>query len=209
MVLFLVKSRKRGDRNIKLNEWMLPVLKRYYVNVNAKTGYIQCKLKGSPKSSTIPLQRLVLQIASVLNAGDERVVDHINGIKDDYTLENLQAILQTENVRKQMKHKTHNGKPTSSEYKGVSWNKKTQLWYATIVINKTQLNLGNYSDPKIAAKVYNYFAKKLFGKFALLNKKVRVTKALLALVDFYKLCQRAIKNLIKHNLQHEAEKLMG
>jgi hypothetical protein len=120
MVLYLVKSKKWGDRFIKIDEWMVAVLNDYYVNVNNKTGYIQCKLKSAPKSAPIPLQRLVLQTPKGW------VVDHMDGMKDDYTLANLQAILQAENIRKQMKHKTHNGKSTSSEFKGVSWNKKTE-----------------------------------------------------------------------------------
>ena len=157
---FLVKSKKHSNRYVWIDEWMLPILAKYHVNYNATTGYVQCKLKSDPKSSPISLQRLVLQTWPWLD------VDHIDQNKNNYVSANLLAILHADNIRKQKNHKSHAGKPTSSEFRGVSWNTQSQKWYASIVASRLQLNLGNYENPNLSAAVYNYFAERLFGEFA-------------------------------------------
>jgi hypothetical protein len=74
-------------------------------------------------------------------------------------------------------------------------------------MNNVLLNLGNYSDPKLAAAVYNFFAKKLFGKYSFLNE-VSLADVNWKLVNSVKLCLRVVKNLSKHGLQDDAAKLM-
>lgn len=46
-------------------------------------------------------------------------------------------------------------KQGSSQYKGVSWQKSRQKWYAQIRINGRTKNLGRYEDERSAAAAYN------------------------------------------------------
>jgi hypothetical protein len=142
------------------------------------------------------------------NVPDGLVGDHVNGDLYDFRSVNIMAITQAENCQKQQKTLFYAGISTTSRYKGNGWNKKTKKWYAYIRVEDVLLNLGNYSNPELAAVVYNVFARHFFRKFANLNK-VKVTKAELAQVDFGKLKKRVIKNLNKHGRFDVAEKLMG
>jgi hypothetical protein len=200
MVQIIVKSKKHGDRLIKIDEQMVNMLNGYTLSYNAKTKYVQCHSKNDPTSSTIPLQRLVK------NPLKGEITDHVNGCQDDYTDANLENTTQDNNVHKQKKHKSYYGKPTSSPYKGVNWNKKLKKWYVSIHASYIHLNLGNYSDPRLAAVIYNIFARKLFGKYTTLNR-VKITKNELAQVNLSKLCKRASQNLLKHDKYSYAEKL--
>jgi len=60
------------------------------------------------------------------------VVDHINNIKTDNRVGNLQLITSRENSSKE--------KRGTSQYTGVSWNKKIQKWNSFISINRKNKN---------------------------------------------------------------------
>ena len=77
----------------------------------------------------------------------EFVVDHINNIKLDNRLENLQLITQRENSSKDRKG--------TSVYRGVSWAKQNKKWIAQITINKKKINLGYFTIELNASKAYN------------------------------------------------------
>jgi hypothetical protein len=79
------------------------------------------------------------------------VVDHINNIKTDNKLENLQIITQRENASKDKKNKT-------SKYTGVSWDSTNNKWYSIIRINGKSVNLGRY---KIEYDAYLVYKNKL------------------------------------------------
>lgn len=65
------------------------------------------------------------------------VIDHINNIKSDNRLENLQIITQRENASKDKKN-------ASSMYTGVGWYKNTQKWRAKILIKDKTIHLGYF-----------------------------------------------------------------
>tara|TARA_R110002153_G_scaffold634_1_gene2927 strand:- start:326 stop:823 length:498 start_codon:yes stop_codon:yes gene_type:complete len=75
------------------------------------------------------------------------VVDHINGVKEDNNVSNLQVVSQRENTSKDKR----NG---SSRYIGVCWDKWNKRWKASIKINGKLNNLGNFRDELEAAKAY-------------------------------------------------------
>jgi hypothetical protein len=66
-------------------------------------------------------------------------VDHINNIKTDNRLVNLQLISQRENTSKDKKNGT-------SQYVGVSWNTLNNRWKARININNKVKHLGYFTD---------------------------------------------------------------
>ncbi len=58
---------------------------------------------------------------------------------------------------------------TTSKYKGVNFNKGTNLWMATICKNGTKKYLGLFEDEEEAAMAYDEEALELFGEYASVN----------------------------------------
>lgn len=53
-------------------------------------------------------------------------LDHIDGNPLNNNILNLREATKQENAQNAKKYKFHNGKPTSSKFKGVSWNKRAK-----------------------------------------------------------------------------------
>jgi hypothetical protein len=77
------------------------------------------------------------------------VVDHINNIKTDNRIDNLQLLTQRENVAKgKLQYKK------SSIYTGASWAKKSQKWQSHIKINGKSNHLGLFDNEYDAHLAY-------------------------------------------------------
>lgn len=76
------------------------------------------------------------------------VVDHINAIKTDNRLENLQLITNRQNCVKDKQSKT-------SSFAGVSWHKKSSKWRAAFFYKKVYIDLGLFSEETQARDAYN------------------------------------------------------
>lgn len=72
-------------------------------------------------------------------------VDHIDRIKTNNSWKNLRIVTHIENCQ----NLPMNPRNTSG-YNGVSWNKKTNKWYAYVKIEGKQINLGNFHEKKDA-----------------------------------------------------------
>ena len=110
---------------------------RYSVNL-----YKEGKMYGSLNIS-------VLVAKAFLNHkpnGGKIVVDHINNIKTNDHLYNLQVITQRENSTKDRKG--------SSKYVGVHWSNSNNKWQSTIYINGKYKYLGTYKSEKKASQAY-------------------------------------------------------
>lgn len=92
-------------------------------------------------------------------------IDHINGCGLDNRRCNLRICVQTENIRNQRKRTT----PTSSRFKGITWNTFWCKWQAAIKKNGHRHHLGRFDSEEMAAKVYDAAAIQLHGEFAHLN----------------------------------------
>ena len=109
------------------------------------------------------VHRLVL--LSFLPIEEEKQVDHINHIKTDNRLENLRWATGSENMRYRKKWAN-----CSSQYKGVSWNKRDNLWEVSIFYNNKKVNLKRFDTEIEAAKAYNtYIIENNLQEFAKLN----------------------------------------
>lgn len=97
-------------------------------------------------------------------------LDHIDGEPTNNDILNLREATQQENNRNKRKERTKNDKPTSSIYKGVTWNKANRKWLVQIHIDRKGKYLGLFTSEIEAAKAYNRTAVKEFGKFAKLNE---------------------------------------
>ena len=93
-------------------------------------------------------------------------LDHINGIRDDNRIENLREATNQQNMfnRKSVKSST-------SQYKGVSWNKQLKKWSANYKINSEQIRLGVFSDEIDAANAYDKATVELHGSYHKKNLK--------------------------------------
>jgi hypothetical protein len=91
------------------------------------------------------------------------VVDHINHVKLDNRKCNLRVCTPTQNL--------FNRLPVgrTSQFRGVSLDKKTGKWKAGISRNSKWKHLGYYSTETEAAQAYNEVAIEYHGEFATLN----------------------------------------
>jgi len=91
-------------------------------------------------------------------------IDHISGDRLDARRENLRLCTNAENTRNSGKR----AGTATSPYKGVH-RLSDNLWRASIMVDYTKINLGNYADPEEAAYVYDQWALQLFGQYARTN----------------------------------------
>jgi len=118
-------------------------------------GYLNIKLYKSGKNKTRNIHQLVAESFLSHNpCGHKLVVDHINNIKTDNRIENLQIITNRENLSKDRKN-------VSSIYVGVSWNKRAKKFESSININGKKKHLGYFFDELEASKAYQKALAKL------------------------------------------------
>ncbi len=113
--------------------------------------------KGGKPKRTVYLHR------AILNAPKNKMVDHRNGKTLDCRRKNIRLADKYQNQWNRKKVKNASG------YKGVRRNSKNR-WDAGIVYRGKYRYLGNFKDPKDAAKAYDRAALRLFGDFARINK---------------------------------------
>lgn len=99
-------------------------------------------------------------------------LDHIDGNPLNNDISNLREVTLQENQMNRKKNKSMNGKPTSSKFKGVSWDKLNKKWQAYIYIDGKQKNLGFFIFEIEAAITYNHAAIETFAEFARINEGI-------------------------------------
>ena len=109
-------------------------------------GYLQVVLCVNKQKKNYKVHQLVAM--AFLNhkpCGMKLVVDHINGIKTDNRVENLQVITNRNN-----RHKN-----CTSNQIGVSFSRSKNKWVAYILYNNKRKCIGNYNTEKEAISIYN------------------------------------------------------
>jgi hypothetical protein len=91
-------------------------------------------------------------------------IDHINGNKLDNRRANLRVCTPQQNIHHMASRKG------TSQYKGVSWDKRRNKWKAVIGYEYKRIDIGRYDTEQEAALAYNDVAKKLHKEFAVLNQ---------------------------------------
>ncbi len=125
-----------------------------------RQGYASTRPKKH--GPTYYMHRLIAE--KMFNPEGKWQVDHINGDSFDNQRSNIRLSTQAQNL---MNAKKRAG--TTSQYKGVYWNKLRKTWNAQITIDKKFAHLGVFRNEIDAAKAYDEAAKKHFKEFARLN----------------------------------------
>ncbi len=119
------------------------------------SGYVRIKVSG----------RYVVahQLAWLYVTGEWPTsnIDHVNGDRADNRIANLRLATRHENARNRKRHKNN-----SLGLKGVSLDKETGRFKASIWIDGGIKNLGRFNCPTAAHLAYCKAARKHFGDFA-------------------------------------------
>lgn len=117
-------------------------------------GY-ECTMLQNKGKKSIRIHRLVA-LAFLDNPTNKKCVNHINGIRDDNRVANLEWCSHRENTVHSEKTK---GKFTS-KYRGVSWDKYNKKWKAHIRLNKKQIHIGYFKTEESAKQAHIDFTLK-------------------------------------------------
>jgi hypothetical protein len=109
-------------------------------------------------------------------------VDHIDGNGLNNQKSNLRLATHQQNMFNQRKRSGG-----SSQYKGVSWCKRSNRWLSQIMINKKTKFLGYFSDEISAAVAYDTAAIMYFGEFANKNFSDSVNLAIVKVTEEFEI----------------------
>jgi hypothetical protein len=127
---------------------------------NARSGNVSRVFRERGKVVNVSLACEVMQERHLM-------FDHVNRDSLDNRKVNLRSCSYLQNNRNVTKRKN-----ATSKYKGVSFEKRRNLWYAQIMVNYKTISLGYWEKEAEAALAYNNGALKYFGEFAYLNQIV-------------------------------------
>jgi hypothetical protein len=99
------------------------------------------------------MHRIAAQ-AFLSDFSDYPSVDHIDGNKTNNCISNLRMAT---NQFQQMAHLTRR-KGSSSQYRGVTWNKRSKKWHARCRLNGKFTHLGSFDDEHEAAVARDKYA---------------------------------------------------
>ena len=90
----------------------------------------------------------------------EKIIDHINGVRDDDRIVNLRPANYAENAANRRQAKN-----CASGYRGVCWHKPRSKWQVRIKIDGKLKHLGTFDHIEEAVAVYDNAATAAFGEF--------------------------------------------
>jgi len=132
---------------------------KWYAIKGKHTYYANRLVKKDGKAKHHPMHR------EILNAPDDRFVDHENREGLDNRKVNLRLATHAQN-----NYNSFRGfNKGTSKYRGVSFDKKAKKWRAVIYYKNQKIHLGMFETEKAAADAYDKAATKYHGEFALRN----------------------------------------
>lgn len=123
--------------------------------VKRKSGYCHVSLSVNGIVTTRTIHQLVAEaFLSHTPNGCKMVVNHINFIRNDNRLENIEIVTFREN-------NNHKHIPHSSIYTGVCWRKDRNRWSSVICVNGKQKHLGYFKNEIDAHHAYENQLKEI------------------------------------------------
>lgn len=111
-------------------------------------GYLQLPLPSNKKYKNRTIHQMVaVAFLNHVPCGLKLVVNHINGIKTDNHVENLEIVTNRKNTER-------NSPKSISKYVGVGFHKGTNKWRARIRINSKEKYLGLFNTELEASNAY-------------------------------------------------------
>lgn len=96
-------------------------------------------------------------------------VDHRNGDGLDNQRRNLRDGSGSKNGYNSPPRLMWKGKQCSSQFKGVSFHKRDEIWQAELTVAGRRHRVGTFDSEIAAARAYNTAARRLQGRYARLN----------------------------------------
>lgn len=133
----------------KLNGRYFSVCKEILLKIQIdKDGYcIVCLSKNKIKKMRKVHQLVAESFLNHTPNGQKLVIDHVNGVKNDNRVENINIVSSRENTHRKKRVGT-------SKYIGVSWHKSKRKWQARIGIKFKRIHLGDFNNEIDAHEAY-------------------------------------------------------
>lgn len=117
--------------------------------------------RSERRSTTIRMHQVIAERMGLR----AKCTDHVDGDGLNNRRSNLRAATSSQNNANRGAQINN-----TSGYKGVSWDYQKQKWRAKIQSRGETLHLGCFCSRDVAARAYNYAARRLFGEFAYQNE---------------------------------------
>jgi hypothetical protein len=115
-------------------------------------GYVVISFIFKNVSRTLRLHRLFFYLH---HGYLPELVDHKDRNPQNNKINNLRELDDSQNAMNSNKRKSYKNKSTTSIYKGVSWNKKTKKWRASLRFKGKPFYLGSFDSEDDAGQAYN------------------------------------------------------
>lgn len=132
------------------------------------TKIIPPKVKSAVhrEDDTLYLSRL---LCGLIRA-DKREVIHVNGDSLDYQRDNLAIVHRSTAMQNRPKRRLNRlGTAVTSQYVGVSWNKRSKKWYAGLRVAGKIFCIGSFQNELDSAYAYDKAAREVGGVGIRLN----------------------------------------
>lgn len=116
------------------------------VKMSKDQEYNRVRVKANKITHNVAVHRLIFYAHNptwdIYNSSTDNSIDHINEVRNDNRIENLQCVTNQENQFK------------NSNAKGYCWNKYKKKWIACICVNYRKIPLGNFNKEEDARDAY-------------------------------------------------------
>jgi hypothetical protein len=158
-----IKSQKHGNFIAIVDDEDFERVSKYHWRIERgrTTDYAITQLDNRV---TLRMHQVVLGVQTKVGKERAESIDHI----DHDGLNNRKANLRISTLGNSRNARL--SKRNTTGFKGVCFHRESQRFRARIRVNYKLINIGAFTDPKVAAAAYNREAEKHFGEYAVLNK---------------------------------------